>query len=115
MRAEAEKYGAERGGVPSTDQMARNSEIWREWADGIRWREIGARFVLSESGAQAIVKRIKHWREHLLTCDDAPCKAVGKSDRSYFAGAHKHILILGGLPQGRGESAALSSESAAKS
>ena len=103
LRAAAERYGAERGGVPSTDQMARNAEIWREWALGMRWREIGSRFVLSESGAQAIVKRIKQWREHLKSCDDRPCVALSKSERSYFAGAHKHALLLGMLPPGRGE------------
>ena len=103
LRAEAEKYGAERGGVPSTDQMARNAEIWREWAEGVRWREIGRRFVLSESGAQAIVKRIRRWREHLLVCDDLPCIAVGKVDRAYFAGSHKHADLLRALPPGRGE------------
>lgn len=105
LRAEAEKHGAERGGVPSTDQMARNAEIWREWASGLKWREISARFVLSESGAQNIIKRIKRWREHLLACDDDPCIATGKADRAYFAGAHKHTLILASLPPGRGEDA----------
>lgn len=98
LRAAAERYGTERGGVPSTDQMVRNTEIWRERAAGVSVAELSETFRLSETGVRSVISRLRQWRDHLESCDDLPCLASGKSNRTYFAGSHKHAELLRALP-----------------
>lgn len=98
LRETAERFGAERGGVPSSDATERNIEIWRKRLIGkASVAELAQEYNLNPTGVRTAVSRITTWREHLLTCSGYPC-AERALDREFFAGAHKHTMALAAMP-----------------
>jgi hypothetical protein len=100
LREAAERFGAERGGVPSVDQIERNVDMWRRLAGGESLTDLAAEYRLSLVGARTAMKRLSLWREHLAGCGGYPsCIAKLAIDREFFAYAHKHDEALRALPR----------------
>ena len=92
FRRIAERYGAERGGVPSVDQTDRNLVIWgRRYGERSTIKVIANEFSLSITMIRAILGRIEAWRAHLLidNCSGYPC-SPDPDERAFFAQAHRH-------------------------
>jgi hypothetical protein len=100
LREAAERFGAERGGVPSTDQTLRNAEMWViRISDRRSISELAETYHLSPTAVRTSLKRISAWREHLASgCPGYPCIAPRPTDRDFFAGAHRHAPLISGLP-----------------
>jgi hypothetical protein len=99
LREAAERFGAERGGVPSLDQIERNVDIWRRLGTGESLIELAAEYRLSLIGARIAMKRLSLWREHLAGCGGYPsCVSRNASDREFFAYAHRHDEAIRALP-----------------
>jgi hypothetical protein len=98
LREAAERFGAERGGVPSVDQIERNVDIWRRLVAGESLTDLAAEYRLSMVGARTAMKRLSLWREHLAGCGGYPCVARHPADREFFTYAHKHDEALRTLP-----------------
>jgi hypothetical protein len=98
LRERAERFGTERGGIPSTDQTERNVELWRKRIIAkASVATLAEEYKLSPTGVRTAIGRITAWREHLRTCSGYPC-AERALDREFFAGAHKHTMALASLP-----------------
>jgi hypothetical protein len=98
LRESAERFGAERGGVPSTDQTDRNIEIYLKFLDGKSIGTLAQNYKISETAAKTAVKRIAAWRGHLVLCNGEICRVTRQDDREFFVGAHKHSEQLRYLP-----------------
>lgn len=99
LREMAERFGTERGGIPSQDQTGRNIELWRKRViAAAAVTTLAEEYNLSPTAVRTAVGRISAWREHLRTCSGYPC-AERALDREFFAGAHKHTLELAALPE----------------
>jgi len=101
LRESAERFGTERGGVPSTDQTERNAEIWRRFAAGESLGDLADEYRIPLAAARLAIKRLEAWKEHLVFCMGDPCVARRPSDREFFAFGHKRASIIGGLPTRR--------------
>jgi hypothetical protein len=98
LRESAERFGAERGGVPSTDQTDRNIEIYLKFLDGKSVGNLAQNYKISETATKTAIKRIAAWRNHLVLCNGEICRATRQEDREFFTGAHKHTEQLKYLP-----------------
>ena len=59
LRQAAERFGAERGGVPSTDQTERNAELWiARVSQGRPTKELAATYRMSPTAVRTSLKRI---------------------------------------------------------
>lgn len=95
LRDTAERLGAERGGVPSTDRMERNIALERELLGGANLDEVARRYRMTERSAIRVVRRLELFRAHLGSCPgELRCSGVGSGERSFYAGAHKHAELL---------------------
>ena len=99
LREAAEQYGAERGGVPSTDQTERNLEIWVLAAQGEDLRDLGERYALSLAGIRGVIRRIEDWRGHLAVCPAGGlgCSAPEGDLRDSFDLAHRRVNEVNAL------------------
>jgi hypothetical protein len=99
IRADALRYGQERGGVPSTEKTERDIELYLARVDGAGWVELGERFDLSPSGGRNAVRRLSVWMDHLHGgCDGSPCGGGDEERRDFFAAAHRSSARIGVLP-----------------
>jgi hypothetical protein len=100
LREAAERYGAERGGVPSSDQTLRNLEIWRAAADGADLKELATMHALSVAGIRGIIRRLEEWRRHLADCPAGGLGCISPAGdlRDLFDLAHRHDAALRALP-----------------
>lgn len=101
LREAAERYGADRGGVPNVDQTPRNLEIWRLAAAGEDLKEIGEAHALSLAGIRGIIRRLEEWRRHLAVCASGGlgCVMPAGDLRDLYELAHRHDEALRGLPE----------------
>jgi hypothetical protein len=96
LRRAADKYGKERGGVPSQNQLARNVEIWNDRKHGASYAKLAAQYRLSASGVRDTLKRMANQRDHLAHCDGTPCRARGRWF-AFYAIAHREHGIFSQL------------------
>jgi hypothetical protein len=101
LRENAERFGAERGGVPSTDQTERNAAMWRRLAAGEPLPALAEEYRLTDIAARVVIKRLEAWREHLLLCNGYPCVARRQTDRDFYAIGHRHAEAIKSLPARR--------------
>ena len=95
LRDTAERLGAERGGVPSSDRMERNLELEAGFRSGVDLGELARRHRITEKAALRAIRRLELFRVHLDGCPgELRCSAIGSGERSFYAGAHKHAALL---------------------
>lgn len=97
LRDIAERFGAERGGVPNTDQTERNLAIWQRRAGGESIRGLAAAFSMSATAVRHALRRLGYWRTHLADCNGNPCLSIDLADRDFYAGAHRRSAEIRAL------------------
>ena len=88
LRKAAERYGKERGGVASINQLERNLALWADRQTGLSYAKLAAQYRLSASGVRDTLKRLANQRDHLRRCDGNPCQARGRW-KAFYAAAHR--------------------------
>ena len=94
IRADAERYGQARGGVPSGIDLERDAAIWAARRAGGAWLDIAEAHNIGPNAARNAVRRIEAWRGHLSSCDGNPCTEPDPDRRDFIAGAHRHASRL---------------------
>lgn len=97
VRADAERYGQPRGGVPSGIDLERDAAIWDARRSGDAWLTIAEAHNIGPNAARNAVRRIEAWRGHLNHCDGNPCLEPDADRRDFIAGAHRHATRLWAL------------------